>query len=135
MRPHRPTATSLIVAALLPALAGCFSERSQGVIDPAQEECRVALSSPVFGAPQALVAIRDFAFSPAEIRVQRGTTVTWINCEPPTIDPHTSTSNVRIWGSALLGPGETYSRTFDEAGRFPYHCEPHPFMQAVVIVE
>lgn len=117
------------------ALTGCFSDRSEGMTEPTAAECRVALDSPVFGSSQALVAIRDFAFFPAEIRVQRGTTVTWVNCEPPIVDAHTSTSDVRIWGSALLGPGETYSRTFDEAGRFPYHCEPHPFMQAVVIVE
>ena len=25
--------------------------------------------------------------------------------------------------------------TFNEAGRFPYHCQPHPQMKAVVIVE
>lgn len=131
MKPHLLFALSILVA----ALSGCFSERSQGVVDPAAGECRLALNSTVFGSPQALVAMRDFAFSPAEIRVKPGTTVTWVNCEPPSIDPHTSTSNERVWDSPLLGPNQTYSRTFDEAGRFPYHCEPHPFMQAVVIVE
>jgi plastocyanin len=37
---------------------------------------------------------------------------------------------------AILMPGETFEFTFTEAGLYPYHCEPHPWMQASVeIVE
>jgi plastocyanin len=127
--------TGFWLAAIPVALTGCFSERHSGLTEPAEAACSLALNSPVFGSAQALVAMRDFAFFPAEIRVPRGTTVTWVNCEPPTIDPHTSTSDGRLWASSLLGSGETFSRMFREVGRFPYHCEPHPFMKAVVIVE
>lgn len=116
-------------------LSGCFSERPGGITEPVSAECRVALNAPIFGSAQALVAIRDFKFVQSEIRVPRGTTVTWINCELPVIDPHTSTADNRLWDSGLFGTGETYSRTFSEVGRFPYHCAPHPFMKAVVIVE
>ena len=31
--------------------------------------------------------------------------------------------------------GDTFSYTFTEAGEFPYHCEPHPWMIGTVIVE
>jgi plastocyanin len=37
---------------------------------------------------------------------------------------------------AILMPGETFEFTFTEVGQYPYHCEPHPWMQASVeIVE
>jgi plastocyanin len=37
---------------------------------------------------------------------------------------------------AILMPGETFEFTFTEVGLYPYHCEPHPWMQASVeIVE
>ncbi|HEV2121859.1 MAG TPA: plastocyanin/azurin family copper-binding protein [Chloroflexota bacterium] len=135
MKLHLSAVFSLAAAAVMATLVGCFSERQEGATEPTTGECRVALTAPIFGSTQALVAIRDFKFVQSEIRVRRGTTVTWVNCEPPIIDPHTSTSDARLWDSNLLASGSTYSRTFDEVGRFPYHCAPHPFMQAVVIVE
>ena len=37
---------------------------------------------------------------------------------------------------AILLPGETFEFTFTQVGEYPYHCEPHPWMQASVeIVE
>ena len=48
---------------------------------------------------------------------------------------HTSESDGDALSSPLLEPGELYSRTFDEAGSFPYHCGPHPGMRATIVVE
>ncbi len=37
---------------------------------------------------------------------------------------------------AILMPGETFEFTFTQVGEYPYHCEPHPWMQgSVEIVE
>jgi plastocyanin len=37
---------------------------------------------------------------------------------------------------AIIMPGETFEFTFTQVGQYPYHCEPHPWMQASVeIVE
>ena len=127
-----------LAAAVLAAgtAAACFSERPEAATGlSGNAECRIPVSSDVVGSTQAIVAIRDFGFVPAEIRVPRGTKVTWVNCEPTAIDPHTTTSDAGLWDSGLLRGGDTYSRTFEEAGRFPYHCIPHPFMQATVVVE
>jgi plastocyanin len=33
---------------------------------------------------------------------------------------------------AILMPGETFEFTFTEVGEYPYHCEPHPWMQGTV---
>jgi plastocyanin len=133
----RSTLVALAAAMLAAgAAAACFSERPDGTTGVSGDaECRIPVSSDIVGNTQAIVAIRDFAFVPAEIRVRRGTRVTWVNCERDAIDPHTSTSNAGLWESGLLDPGGAYSRTFDEAGQFPYHCIPHPFMQATVVVE
>jgi len=123
------------IGALVAAAAGCFSERSASTAPPGEGECSVAIGGGIVGSTQALVAIRDFSFQPAEVRVAIGTKVTWINCEPVGTPAHTSTSDAGVWSSPRLDPAATFSRTFDQAGRFPFHCEPHPFMTAAIVVE
>jgi plastocyanin len=119
------------------SMTSCFSEKSSAIFNPADGDCRIPLDSPVFGSAGVVVAMRDFAFRPAELRVPRGTRVTWVYCEPPNIDPHTTTSDTGVWGSDFLSSGTAiFSRVFDQPGRFEYHCIPHPsFMRGVVIVE
>ena len=87
------------------------------------------------GGTQAVVAIRGFAFIPDTLRIAPGTTVSWVNCEAPNIDPHTSTASGAEWDSGYLSPGKKYSHTFAVAGRFGYACLPHPFMRGAVIVQ
>lgn len=81
---------------------------------------------------ETVVSIQDFAFGPAEVRIKAGETVRWINED---IVPHTVTSDAGLFNSGFFGTGEGYSRRFDEPGEYPYHCTPHPFMVATVIVE
>lgn len=78
------------------------------------------------------VEMTRLSFGEGELRIPVGTTVRWVNRDPVA---HTSTSEEGVWSSPLIGPGETFERTFDEAGEYRYHCIPHPFMRAVVIVE
>jgi plastocyanin len=35
----------------------------------------------------------------------------------------------------LILPQQTYEFVFTEAGEYPYHCEPHPWMTGKVTVE
>ena len=110
----------------------CISERSSGPgVD--LEGCNVQLPSEAFGS--TIVVIRDFSFSPANAVVAPGGKVTWVNCESAGTDSHTSTSDAGAWSSPLLAPGSTFTRQFNNAGAFPYHCEPHPGMQASVTVQ
>ena len=117
------------IAALV--VAACFSERatSAATIDG---RCDVPIGTNVAGS--TLVVVRNFAFAPGEIRVKRGERVTWVNCETSS-ESHTSTSDGGAWDSPVLAPATAFTRTFDTVGRFTYHCEPHPFMQATVVVE
>lgn len=80
------------------------------------------------------VSIHDVKFDPAEVRVKPGTTVKWTNDEKRT------SHSVLFLGpqgfeSERFFPGESYQRTFDKPGRYPYSCGPHPEMHGEVIVE
>jgi plastocyanin len=129
---HAPAILALAAAALN---VTCFSERRDGTGPDVSAQCQIPIDSSVVGSTRTLVAIRDFAFVPATIRVPPGSTVTWVNCEPPDRAVHTSTSDIGAWDSGPLPSGAVFSHTFDQAGEFPYHCVPHPFMRATVVVE
>jgi plastocyanin len=138
----RRTVVALVTAAALAAAMlplGCFSERSSPT-DPVDGgitgTCRIPVGSSVVGSVQAVIAIKDFTFVPETLRVPRGTTVSWVNCEEDFAnEQHNATSESGAWATALLSPTAIDSRRFDEAGVFPYLCEPHPFMKATIIVE
>ena len=96
-----------------------------------------------------MVNIQNVQFAPAEITVQAGTQVRWVNLDP--LD-HDVTSGVSIVGrqargvnktklpdgnfrSALFSTNKTFSFTFSAAGEYPYYCDLHPFMIGKVIVK
>ena len=95
------------------------------------EEVAAETFQPPPGGAVVEVEISRFSFGPAELRIPAGTTVRWINKDPVV---HTTTSDDEVWGSPALAPGETYSFTFNEEGAFAYHCVPHPFMKATIVV-
>ena len=115
-----------VVAGASVALAGCGGGREEygdwfsnvdnydGEIDRTGEG-RVVV---------AVGADDGFAFDPAAIQVDAGTAVSW---------QWTGTGgrhNVVERGGAFASPyyqdaGEAWEYTFDEAGLFPYYCDPH----------
>jgi plastocyanin len=108
------------------SLGGCFSERVAGSPPlSAAELCA--------GTQPNVVRIRNFAFGPGELRVSPGTRVIFANCDAVA---HTSTADAADgWDSGLISPNTIYEMTFAQAGRFPYHCEPHPTMKGTIVVE
>ncbi len=84
------------------------------------------------------VTIAGYAYSPSELSVSVGTTITWINMDGVM---HT----VSFGGHEddhLEGPDSgpmyhmgVWSYTFNEPGTYAYHCDPHPSMTGTVIVE
>ena len=79
------------------------------------------------------VIIKKFEFRPAELTIPAGTTVRWVNQEKRQYHS--------VWFQELgepepgyFFPEESYERTFDTPGTFPYLCGPHPRMRGVVIV-
>jgi plastocyanin len=78
------------------------------------------------------VAIQNFAFSPATIKVKVGTKVTWTNKDSAA---HTVTGdNSDGPASGTLAQDSSYSFTFSKAGTFTYACAIHPSMKGTVIV-
>ncbi|MBI2107135.1 cupredoxin domain-containing protein [Candidatus Woesearchaeota archaeon] len=79
------------------------------------------------------INIKSYAFSPAEIRIKKGDTITWTNNDAVS---HTVTSDSGSeLNSEALSQGESYSHTFNAQGTYEYYCKPHPFMKAKIIVE
>ncbi|MHC1718660.1 MAG: cupredoxin family copper-binding protein [Acidaminococcaceae bacterium] len=76
------------------------------------------------------VTIHEFKFNPAEITIQKGETITWINEDSVT---HTVTGTGINSGS--LEKGKTFKKTFNETGTFDYICTPHPYMKGKIIVK
>jgi plastocyanin len=83
-------------------------------------------------------------FFPKEVRISLGANnrVIWTNHDS-TYHSVTSDSDYgnKVSGKfdstatiGLIPPGRTYNYTFIEAGTFPYHCIPHPWMRGVVTV-
>jgi len=77
------------------------------------------------------IIMQNLAYASPRIEIARGTTVIWENRDAV---PHTVTSDNGRWDSGLIDGGRSWARTFGESGSFSYHCTPHPFMQATVIV-
>ena len=79
-----------------------------------------------------VVTIRQLRYERDTIRVKVGDVVVWRNGDPL---EHTVTADSAAFESPLIKPGESWSHRFTAAGRFAYHCMPHPFMKAVVLVQ
>jgi plastocyanin len=79
----------------------------------------------------ASVSMANRAFSPGNVSIAAGGTVTWTNNDGAS---HTATANDRSWDSGILRQGGTFSRTFPTAGAFSYLCELHPEMTGTVTV-
>lgn len=93
---------------------------------PAPGGASTAVSIPV-GAE----VLGNRAFSPGNLEVDAGTTVTWTNTDSVS---HTSTSNASGWDSGIISPGRQFSFTYQTPGTFPYHCAIHPGMVGTVVV-
>lgn len=132
-------ATALVAAACgggdgdaAPAASSPASQEpsSPGSPSPTEEETK----------PERTVTVKmtdNLAFEPAEVVVQVGGKVTWVN--ESTMD-HTSTadrkkaadaSNVELppgadkWDSGFIKEGERFSLKFDVPGTYRYFCIPH----------
>lgn len=106
----------IIITILAFALVGCSYGKSA--------------QTPVQGTEKNTVTIQDFKFNPAEITIQKGDTITWINNDSAA---HTVTGTGINSGS--LEKGKSFKQTFNETGTFDYHCTPHPSMKGKIIVK
>jgi plastocyanin len=78
------------------------------------------------------VAISGFSFSPRNITVTVGDTITWTNSDA---QAHTATADDGSFDTGTIGNGGSGSATFATAGTFPYHCKIHASMTGTITVE
>ncbi len=79
----------------------------------------------------AKVSIANFAFTPGEITIAPGESVTWTNDDGA---PHGLEYHDGAPGTDLLLPGASFSRRFDRPGTYDYNCSVHPYMTGRVVV-
>lgn len=90
-----------------------------------------ALKTPIIS--NVNVNIKNFSFNPSSLKVKTGTKVTWTNNDGVS---HTITSDSgTILNSKTISPGESFSFTFADAGSVNYHCNIHPMMKGVIVIE
>jgi amicyanin len=130
------------------AASASHEEHSDNHDDSAQK-----VSSRIIDLTQestAAIDIKDYAYAKQNIKIKKGTTVTWTNrdtVQHNVMKEHDNDSEAHdaptpdkvrpdVLAGPLLAQGESYSFTFTDAGSFPYHCSPHPYMKgAVTVVE
>lgn len=122
----------LSVAAVIVIIlaAGYFYSNRAGYRDMKQ-------SPKVNVSPDALVVtegnkivVSNFAFSPANLTVKQGATVTWVNQDSV---QHSIVSS--SFSSGLLATGQSFQTVFKEKGVFTYNCGIHPSMKGTITVE
>ncbi len=83
------------------------------------------------------VTLKGFTFSPANLTVKKGTTVTFVNMDSVT---HTVTSGSGgtkdgKFDQSIDGSGGAAKITFDTVGTFAYFCTIHQSMKGTITVQ
>lgn len=75
------------------------------------------------------VKIEGSDFTTRDMKISKGTKVTWVNEDPVehyiNTDSHPAHTYFLEQNSRALGKGDSYSVTFSEVGIYPYHCSAH----------
>ena len=77
------------------------------------------------------VVIKDMAFSPADLTIKVGDTVTWVNQDSAR---HSAWDLNDAFDTGLLSQGQSAALTFNSAGTFSYRCRPHGNMRGTITI-
>ncbi len=86
-------------------------------------------------ADTVIIEVKDSRFGTEQpLTIKAGTTVKWVNMEKRQYHS--------VWFEAegvpeadYIFPDESWERTFDKPGVYPYRCEPHEDMTGTIVVE
>jgi len=95
----------------------------------------LAIAGPAFAEDSAAgvtVKIENFTFSPAELHIAPGTTVTFENADDI---PHSIVENDKKFHSKPLDTGDKFTMTFNDPGEINYYCGFHSHMTGKIIVK
>ncbi len=112
---------TLVMATIL--AAGCMSYSN-----PSPSPTSSAVTSTSY---QNTITIKDFAFTPSTLTIEKGANVTWVNDDTVA---HRINSDTQLFTSNDLNKGDTFTYQFNDTGTFPYHCGIHLYMKGTIIV-
>ncbi len=92
------------------------------------------ISAFAFAQTTVEVTVKDYRFSPEEVRVKVGDTVKWINKEKRTSHSVLFPAENGLESDRFF-PDESWQRVFKQPGTYKYRCGPHEEMKGTVIVE
>ena len=128
----RTGAAAIVAAALLVSLAACGNGEASDSAGAGGD------GSGGGGEAGATVELTGFAFSPAELTVAPGTTVTFVNNDGAAHTVTEGTDGTAAESARFDEPvasGAEVTVTFDEPGTYQITCTIHPTMNMTVIVE
>jgi plastocyanin len=85
------------------------------------------------GGAATEVSMKDIEFDPAEVTVDAGATVTWVNDD--SVGHDVTADDFKSGDPGAMQNGDTFEHTFEEAGTFDYVCTVHPGMEGSVTVK
>ncbi len=113
------------------AVSRVSTMRSCRLLLPLTVTLALGLASPAMAAD---VSVPDYLFSPADLEIAVGETVTWTFSDDVSHSTKAERGQAEKWNSGLKSAGEAFPYTFTRPGKFNYICEPHPFMKASITV-
>lgn len=123
----------IVIAAAAVALTHKSSYNSQSTGQTPPNTNNQAASNVNQPGAVGTVNIKDMMFTPSQITVSKGATVTWTNNDTTS---HTVVADLGNGpNSSPIAPGGKYSYTFDQAGSYQYHCSIHPSMRGTIVVK
>ena len=111
-----PRAVALCIALSLAALGG--DVHSEQLAESAAERTTYTVS------------IANMQFEPAELIVERGSRIVWVNKD---FFPHTATAS--NFDSGSIKANASWSYVANEGGTYAYICALHPMMKGRLIVQ
>src|SRR5215218_9802860 len=123
-------ATSAAGQSVLDVTVGTSQGATQPAVVPTEPTAPAESTTP---APDSTttVEILTNAFTPPQLNVAPGTTVTFVNRDSV---PHTVTADNGLFDSGELAPGASYPVVLEGAGTVTYHCYLHPEMRGSIVV-
>ena len=125
----------IIIVLILVGGALALNHKSANTPPASQSQSQTNTTSSNQASATGSIDIRNMMFTPSQITVQKGGTVTWTNNDSMTHTVVDDLSNVGGPSSGDIAPGATYSFTFNKTGSFQYHCSIHPSMRGTIVVK